>query len=343
MILAHPYWLLLLLLLPIPWLVAKRKGYLGFPRVRQFGNSTGGWIFHLVPLSLIVAGFVALFIAIARPQSVHVISNEKFKSRDIVIAVDISGSMSANYGPIPPSVVGETELDKDFPGRPDRKKGQPSNSGYGYGSTYGERRIDAAQAAVLDFVRNRFRANANDRVGILVFDTDQYWSWPLTHDLKMIFRKVHFADAGLGGGTNFGNSKPGPMDACVEHLDEMGKASTRVFIMVTDAEDSLYADTFARLTDLASQYNMKLYVIGIGESMANSDILKLAEATGGKGFSAKNPTEMQECFKTIDSMEQSLVTVEKTENREELFHYFAFAAVVLFLVGTLCEALVLNS
>src|SRR5690606_2017379 len=118
MLLAHPYWLLILVLLPIPWLIARKRGYLGFSRVRLMDNASSGRYLVAIPTCLLIVGFIALATALSRPQSVHVVTNETFRSRDILIGVDISGSMAGNYGKIPPSVVGETELDQDFPGRP---------------------------------------------------------------------------------------------------------------------------------------------------------------------------------------------------------------------------------
>ncbi|MDZ4838050.1 MAG: VWA domain-containing protein [Candidatus Melainabacteria bacterium] len=342
MILAHPLWLLLLVLVPLPWLIARHKGYVGFPDTKRITPSKGGWILHLIPILLLVAGFAALSVALARPQKLHVISTNSFKSRDIILSVDISGSMGAQFGKPPESVVGQTELDKDFPGRPDRPAAGKANPQDYYGTRVGERRVDNAQAATLDFIRNRFLAKAGDRVGLFVFDTDQYWHWPLTHDLKMIYRKVHFADEGLGGGTNFGSTPPGPLDAAAEHLDDMGRAATRVLIMVTDCEDNLYGDAFARLEALSAKYNLKLYVIVVGTNQQDPDIVRLAKATGGEGFLASSPQALKDCFDRIDSMEQSTVTVETSESREELFFYFAWAAIGLFLLGALGEALVLN-
>ena len=159
MILAHPLWLLLLVLVPLPWLIARHKGYVGFPDTSRITPSRGGWLLHVIPVLLLVAGFATLSIALARPQKLHVISTQSFKSRDILIGVDISGSMAAQFGKPPESVVGQTELDKDFPGRPDRTGKNAQQDPYSY-SRIGERRIDNAQAATLDFIRNRYLAKA---------------------------------------------------------------------------------------------------------------------------------------------------------------------------------------
>ncbi|MBZ0189270.1 MAG: VWA domain-containing protein [Candidatus Obscuribacterales bacterium] len=348
MIIAHPLWLLSLLLLPLPFILFRRKGYVGHSNLRFFDRIKGSSLLHALPITLLVIGFVALAIALARPQDRHIIGTESFKSRDILVSIDVSGSMEQYFGPVPPSVVGETDLDKEFPGKPKSVIGtqeEPQDSYSYYRSAQrGTRRIDNAIGATLDFVKNRNQAQTGDRIGIFVFDTDQYWSWPLTHDLKIVYRKAHFADEGVGGGTNFGRTKPGPLDAATTHLDEMGKSKTRILIMVTDGEDQLADGTFERLRSLASDYDLRLYVIGVGESISRgtADILRLAEATGGKAFAVDRPGDLNRVFDTIDKMEQSVVTVEVTEKREELFHYFAYLALGFFLLGTIGQALVLN-
>ena len=311
-------------------------------------NIKGSAVLARLPTIILVLGFVALAIAIARPQNKENVSTETFKSRDIIISLDKSGSMNTNLGPIPPSVVGETDLDKDFPDKPERILVQDDrnvNQYDPYGRpVQGRRQIDHAIAAVLDFVRYRHNVNSGDRIGIFTFDDDQYWSWPLTHDLKMIFRKAHFADEGTGGGTNFGRVDPGPLDAAIEHFEEMGKSDTRVFIMVTDGEDSIPRRTFERLQSLAESNNVRLYVIGIGRSIArgHADILSLAEATGGKSFIADKPGDLTKSFSEIDELERSVVTVEVNEKREDLYLWFAIPALILLLLGTTMRALVVN-
>lgn len=349
MILADPLWLLSLLIIPLPWVFLRRKGYIGISNLKLQKNIKGSSILSRLPTVLLIIGFVALAVALARPQSTQNVSTESFKSRDIIISLDKSGSMESNLGPIPPSVVGESELDKDFPGKPERILVKDEYDSYqysSYGNRYkpGQRQIDHAIAAVLDFVRYRHEVDSGDRIGIFTFDDDQYWSWPLTHDLKMIFRKAHFADEGVGGGTNFGRVDPGPLDAAIEHFHEMGKSETRVFIMVTDGQDNIPRRTFERLQSLAQDNNVRLYVIGVGQSIANgfADILSLAEATGGKSFIASKPGDLTKSFTEIDELERSVVTVEVNEKREDLYQWFAIPALILLLLGTILRALVVN-
>lgn len=338
MVLAQPLWLALLLLVPLPWLLLRRKGYVGYSDVRLAKTIGASSLLHLIPIILLSLGFAALSIALARPQNVQVISTQTIKARDIIIAVDKSGSMGSRFeGTIPPRQTGNSELDKAFPNRPKKKNPDGSEEDK-------HRRLDAAQAAVLNFIRDRYAAGAGDRVGVILFDFLPYYSWPLTHDLKMIYRKIEFADEGLGGGTNFGEYKPGPIDFAADHFDELGQSVTKVLIMVTDGEDRMSPGTMQRLQDLLNSKGIKLYVIGVGETMAQRDIdiLRLAESVGGKSFRVENAKDLDDCFRSIDQLERSAVQIETSQKREEMFMAFAMAAVVLLVLGVIGEALVLN-
>ena len=335
MVIAHPLALALLLLVPLPWLLLRRKGYVGHSNVKLLG-AMGGQM-HIVPVALLTLGLVALIVALSGPQRVRQISTTTMKARDIIVAVDISGSMGGGFtGELPRRTQLPAEVEKDLPERPPKKNAD--------GTKPPQRRIDAAQAAVLNFVRDRYAAKAGDRVGVVTFDSSPYYAWPLTHDLKMIYRKIQFADVGLGGGTNFGERKPGPIDLAAEHLDELGQSVTKVLILVTDGEDNLSGSAMERLTEIIKTRGIRLYVIGVGETLARKDvdILRLAASVGGQGFRVETPADLDNCFRSIDAMERSSVQVETTQKRDELFFYFAGAALLLLVFGIVGEALVLN-
>lgn len=340
MVIANPLWLMLLLLVPLPWLLMRRKGYVGYSDVRLANQISGGGFLHWLPTIFLSLGSFALIVALAQPQRVQISSSETIKARDIIIAVDKSGSMGSGFqGKIPPRIGGNTDLDKQLPKRPP-KKGAPQQPGDG---PQGSRRIDAAQAAVLNFVRDRFIQNAGDRVGIILFDFSPYYAWPLTHDLKMIYRNGEFLTE-VGGGTNFGEYKPGPIDYAADHFDEMGQSITKVLILVTDGEDRLSQSTMDRLGEIVKSRGIRFYVIGVGETLARSDadILRFAESVGGRSFRVENAEDLDKCFRSIDELERSAVQIETTKKHEELFFYFAAAAAILFFLGILGEALVLN-
>jgi len=344
MVFAHPIWLSLLLAVPIPWLFLRSRGYLGHSSIDSSHEKQFRSYAHLVPLALLSLGFIALFIALARPQHAYTLPDQTVKARDIVVAVDKSGSMSTKFdGDVPPAVAGNTDLDKELPPLPSTPTLGDSDSDSDT-SDKGQRRIDAAQQAVLNFVRDRYIGNSGDRVGVMVFDSQPYWSWPLTRDLRMVYRKMQLTNRGVGGGTNFGEEKPGPIDAAAEQFDELGQSNTRVLIMVTDGEDSLSSDAQARLLKVLQSRGIRLYVIGVGPTLAQQDvdIIRVAQAAGGRVFRVENGGDLNLCFQTINSLEQSPVKVMGKEKRAELFYYFAAAAAAFLLLGLIGEALVLN-
>lgn len=350
MLLAHPFWLLLLLLLPLPWIFLRRKGFVGYSDLSLTrGVSSNGLLYHL-PLMLFSIGFALLVVGLARPQIAHHSTTKTIRTRDIVVAVDISGSMDTGFkGELPKRTVKIPDLDKELPPRPKLKnlddpyrQTSPSSS-----SKRDRRLIDGAQAALLRFVEDRFVSKSGDRVGILAFDTSPHWLWPLTDDLKQIWRNGLFIDQGLGGGTNFGEFKPGPIDAAVEQFQEMGKSTTRVLIMVTDGEDALSDSTLKRLSTLIRQHNIHFYVVGVGESLgkANSayDIFRLTEMVGGEVFHVEDAKDLTSCFENINRMERTLVEVEsKLVRYQEIFFYFVIASLLFIGLGLAAEVLIVG-
>lgn len=344
MLFEHPFWLVLILFVPLPWLVLRGRGYFGHSAPWLGGDRVLARVLHRIPAALASFGIAALLIALAQPQHPYTLPDQTVKARDIVIAVDKSGSMGLPFdGTVPAAQSGKTVLDQPLPPLPKATDLGVDDGGGGYGSgKKGTRRIDAAQAASLNFVRDRFLLDNNDRVGILVFDTKPYWAWPLTRDLKIVYRNIQIDLTAPGGGTNFGEEKPGPIDAAIDQFQELGQSTTRVLIMVTDGEDHLSSSAMSRLQSLLNGNGVRLYVIGVGPELAHDsvDIIRLAESVGGRVFRVENAGDMNLCFETINKLEQSPVRVPGAKRKLELFWYFAFASILLFMLATLSEALV---
>lgn len=350
----QPVWLLLVLLLPLLWWKLRNRHYVGHSNTQLLPHAggIGSRIILAIPATLFSFAFVLMVIGLARPQESHIEGQEVIKTRDILMTTDISGSMGSPFGgEIPPPEKGNTELDKELPAimkvRPPDKNGQFGNQNnqpqYG-NAPVGQRRIDAAQAAIMRFIRNRFIAEQSDRIAIMSFDTEPHWSWPLTDDLKMIYRKGIFVDQGLGGGTNFGDMEPGPIDAACQHFDERGKAATRVLIMITDGEDRISQSTYERLKKIMTDRGIRFYIIGVGETLARRDvdIIRLATDVGGQVFRVENATDLAACFDTIDKMERSEIKVQTTIGFHDVFYRYVLVALVVFLLGALAEAFIVT-
>jgi Ca-activated chloride channel family protein len=350
---SQPLWFSALLLIPLFWLFLRRRGKVGLTHLNGLSNGFGSRFLLVLPKIVFTLAFIALVGALARPQRVYYEADDTIKSRDIVITVDKSGSMSTPVaGAMPPRTAPDTDLDRDFPGMPTSVVNAPPATATGGYPNGGDEetdpnaitRIKLAQAAVLDFVRNRYIAHQNDRIAIMTFDVYQYWFWPLTDDLKIIYRNGKFISRIVGDGTNFGSIDPGPIDAAISQFDDMGKARSKVIIMVTDGEDEISDDAMKRLIDKMTSHDVHFYVVGVGETLATQtvDIMRLADAVHGHVFRVEQAGDMQQVFQQIDAMERSPIKVASSEKRDERFIYFAFAAFGLLALGCLTSMLVHN-
>lgn len=341
----QPIWFCCLLLLPPLWLLLRRRGFVRNSSVSRLPNNSLAGLARFVPDLCCLSGLALLVTALADPFVPGEPTEKTQLGRDIIVAVDISLSMANELrGALPDHETKIPELDPPLP--PTGLKASESKSLLGESRKKGDkmRRIDAAQVAVLSFVRSRYQAARGDRIGMIVFDDRPRVSWPLTHDLRMIYRKGQFVNFGLGLGTNFGREFPGPIDMAAQQLKELGQASSKVIILVSDGEDTLGGEAMKRLFDLIQNEGIHFYVIGIGETLATRDVdvTRLAEAAGGKVFRVESTTALNECFATIDQMERSPISKDVYGADLSVFAYFAWLALIFLVTAVGGELFVVN-
>lgn len=340
---AQPYWFCALLALPLLWRFLVARGHVGFSDCRLLQKpSRRARALAALPVVLATATYVLVVCALARPQVPGEPIQRTIPGRDIIMAVDISASMGFSFkGELAPHKVPK-ELDFQAP-HAERRKGNKFQLELP-NEKKGLHRIDAAQDAILRFIENRWRGQTGDRMGLILFDERPRYGWPLTDDLRMIYRKGQFVTQGLGMGTNFGEHPPGPIDLALEHFKDVGQAQSRVLIMVTDGEDQMSGYTQMRLTKILRENNIRLYLIGIGETLARKDvdIIRLASQVDGKVFRVEDTSSLEECFKVIDQMEKSAISVSQIDTSEDVFHYFAWAALVSLALLLVAEAIILT-
>jgi Ca-activated chloride channel family protein len=288
--------------------VGIQKDLKGFPIV--------GWL-PTVFYSLFVISVVSLLAWAVRPEDKE---KRYMDTRDIIIAVDMSGSMGSAIQAGPPEGL-------DWPA----EKGQ-------------FRRIDLAQWAVQQFVARR----KGDRVGLMVFDDATYKHWPMTDDLKIIVRKSDLISRYIGGGTNFEgptetDKRWGPLQSAIQHFQEYGQARTKVLIFVTDGEAPISDKRMEEIIKQMKALGGKVYVLGVGEDWTNQGqnsfqsaqlepIKKLVAALGGKCFAVGDAKEMQEALTVVDQLEKSQIVLERTTTFQDAYQYFAAASVISLLL-----------
>ena len=328
---AYPLLLLLMfLVVPMLWLKHRHQSALGHSHVDLHQGLSSwqfvGWIAN----GLFVLAWAALCMALARPLIPEVSEKKTIETRDFIVVTDISGSM---FSPI--QDPRSTSFAGSQPGSPSTTSGAPRILN----------RIDVAQEAIRVFVEHR----KGDRVALLVFDDDTYYHWPLTDDLKIILRKSQLLNKHPGGGTNFDGPNgwiqgTGPLQAAINHLKEMGKAKTKVLVMVTDGESSISPDRFEVLASQFESIGIRIYVLGVGESWVNgnfmtTDLRRFADRLGGTVIAVGDAEQMRKGFDTIDKMELSKVDLEKTSTFRDVYHWFILASVIIFLLYLTSSAL----
>jgi len=317
---AHPYLLLLLLLLPLAAWLKGRRGqppafvYSSVQLLRAVTNVTrsrsGGFLAALRWLVL------ALFIlALAQPRFTKFDTTKATASGvDIVVAFDLSGSMAA----------------EDF-----EIRGQRVN------------RVNMARAVLKGFIERR----PNDRIGLVAFGTEAYIASPLTLDHDFLSKNLERLDLSSinGNQTAIGSA----LSTAINRLREV-KSTSKIVILMTDGQNN--AGKVAPLTaaEAAQALNVKVYTIGVGTrgqaptpttdmfgrrlyrmvpvDIDEDTLQKIAETTHGKYYRADNAERFQQIYAEIDKLEKTEAEVKKFAQHTELFAWFASFGLVLLLI-----------
>jgi Ca-activated chloride channel homolog len=317
---AHPYLLLLLLLLPLAAWLKGRRGqppafvYSSMQLLRGVQDVTRAQAGQfLAALRWLV---LALFIiALAQPRLTKFDTTKATASGiDIVVAFDLSGSMAA----------------EDF-----EIRGQRVN------------RVEMARAVLKRFIDKR----PSDRIGLVAFATEAYIASPLTLDHDFLLKNLE--RLGLGAINQQSTAIGSALSTAVNRLREV-KSKSKIVILMTDGQNN--AGKIAPLTaaEAAKALNVKCYTIGVGtrgtapmpvymggrkvgyQPMAvdiDEDTLqKISQMTSGNYYRADNAERFQQIYAEIDKLEKSEAEVKKFAQHTELFAWLVSMGLTLLLV-----------
>jgi Ca-activated chloride channel family protein len=316
---AHPYFLLLLLLLPLlAWLKGKRgrsPAFLysslrlveGLTRARR--SRAGGFLLTLRWLIL------ALFIvALAQPRLTKSETTVKASGVDIAVAFDLSGSM----------------LSEDFV-----VKGGRVN------------RFNLARSVLKGFIDKR----PSDRIGLVVFASQAFIATPLTLDHDFLQENLDRLEIGSinQNQTAIGDA----LGTAVNRLRDL-KSKSKIVILMTDGQNNAGKLNPLLAADAAATLGAKVYTVGIGvRGMApmpgvdmfgrkvyqmmpvdvDEDTLqKIADKTGGKYYRADNAERFQQIYTEIDKLEKTEAVINKYTEFKELFPWFVAGGLALLLI-----------
>jgi Ca-activated chloride channel homolog len=325
------FFALAVLLVPILWLAAKRRGTLGHSQVSLHKSVSSVPLLGRLPTVLLISFWIVLVAAFAGPQLTQYSEKNTVRTRNFLLDVDVSGSMDTkltlkNQQDFTPPKPAATDNTATTPGATPTEPKPPT-------------RADAAEAGARMFVNSPSRKG--DRIGVILFNDQPYNVWPLTLDLNTINRKLFLISKYNAGGTNFSgpdetNQNIGGVQAGINHLLEITKPDeTRVLIMVTDGEDSINPKRYAELVAALKKEHIKLYVLGVGESWGSGtkpDLQRLAEDAGGIVIPVGDVKAMTDGFATIDRLEKTTAKVDPVTSQRDISEWFLGLAVILGLL-----------
>lgn len=277
-------------------------------------------------------------LALARPVNTLRPDIQDEEGIDIVLVLDLSGSMKAAMDNLPPDLEGF--VPKRPPGiRPTR--------------------LDAARAVIRDFIAQR----KTDRIGVVVFGADAYVLSPPTLDYHLLDGLVGRMELDLidGNGTAIGDA----LGVAAARL-RRSTARSKAVVLLTDGDNKggKLAPEYA--AHLINTVGARLYTVQIGQGEeaqvldrrrdlfgqpryvtmpfpVNPKLLKdLAEKTGGSMYVATDATTLRAGFHDVLNKLEKTKFESSVATYEELYRFMLIPAVLLLALDALLRALLLR-
>ncbi|MCH9697260.1 MAG: VWA domain-containing protein [Gammaproteobacteria bacterium] len=318
-------WPWIFIVLPVPWLIRRyfksnhsvQEAALRAPFIndlksittrRRSRHTSKKWLLALASLA-----WIFLIVSAARPQWIGEPIQQTLSQRDMIMAVDLSGSMEV----------------KDF--------------------TLNDQWVDRLSAT--KWVAKRFiKRRHGDRIGLILFGDQAYLQAPLTNDRETVLKFLNEAVIGLAGEkTAIGDA----IGLAVKRLQN-NPSEQRVLILLTDGANTAGAVSPLKAAELASQYGVRIYTIGLGADelivrdffgarrvnpsadLDEKTLKTIADRTGGQYFRARDIEGFEKIYELIDQYEPVDQQAEFFRPRKELYYLPLACAVILgFSIGVI--------
>ena len=324
-------WPWMLALAPLPWLyrwarkpVAQQGSALlvpGYADVAEDSSSASGDIRHWLCWFLLALTWLALVVAACRPQWIGEPIAIPTSGRDLLLAVDISGSMEEAD-----MQVGNDLVD----------------------------RLSVVKTVVGDFVERR----SGDRLGLILFGSNAYLQTPLTFDRKTVNTLLQEALIGFAGkATAIGDA----IGLGVKRLKDRPENARVIILLTDGANTSgevepLKAAQLAR----AYQVKIYTIGMGADEVLRRTlfgtrrvnpsvdldekTLSSIAQLTGGEYFRARSPEDLARIYARLDELEPVAQDKETFRPTKALFHWpLGIAFIASFLLAVIKRSGVNNA
>ncbi|MFI0434318.1 MAG: VWA domain-containing protein [Parachlamydiaceae bacterium] len=309
-------WPLIFLLLPLPllinrWLTVQKlqaEAALIVPDLDDFTGFKKDHSSSFPKFKTVLAALMwsALIAAAARPQWAGELVELPKTGRDLMLAVDLSGSMQMK----------DFEVNRQMVDR-----------------------LTALKIVAGEFIERR----KGDRIGLILFGSNAYLQAPLTFDTETVKQLLMESAVGLAGNeTAIGDA----IGLAIKQMRNPNNTSSdhdgsdhQVLILLTDGINNAGELTPERAAEIASHVKLKIYTIAIGskdmmiqtvfgprkiDPSANLDentLQLIAQKTGGKYFRAYDTKELAQIYHEIDQLEAIEKTKEYYRPIEEVYYW----------------------
>ena len=297
---AYPW---LIVLLPVPWAVARlMKDYrearpaLRVPFLQRLAEASGQMPGegsavlggHRGQKLLLLVAWLLLVCALARPQWLEEPIVEEHSLRDMLLLVDLSGSM----------------LIEDF----SDAEGQQTD------------RLTAVKGVLADFLE----AREGDRIGLIFFGSAAFVQAPFTDDTETLKELLDEALVGMAGP----KTVIGDALGLALKLFEQHEVKERVVILLTDGNDTGSVVPPEQAAQIAHDEGVVVHVVGVGSDTAQGEqpldevtLKAIAKASDGQYFKAEDRQGLVSIYEKLDALTPKLVEGRSYRPRTDVYHW----------------------
>ena len=220
-------------------------------------------------------------------------------------------------------------------------------------------RLEALKTVASQFINDRI----NDRIGLVIYAGESYTKTPVTSDKDVVIKSL--SDITFDGVIEDGTAIGMGLATSVNRLKE-SKAKSKVIILLTDGVNNSGFIDPSTAADLAANFEIKTYTIGLGTNgnarapvalnpngsfrfgmtkvEIDEELLKnVANKTGGLYFRATDNKKLEEIYNEINKLEKTELEEIKYSDSEEKYRLLIIAAIGLIFVELILKYIVFRS
>lgn len=305
-----------LLLIPLPWLVWRyappwrnQVTALRIPFFRTVSAAAsltpqpGAVVLQrsLLQMTIAVVIWILIIVALARPEHLGEPVIITKSARDIVLALDISGSMD----------------ERDFM----TPEGQP------------KQRLAAVKAVMAEFIA----AREADRMSLIIFGSRAFVQAPFTEDLDSLSGFLDQTVVGMAGP----QTALGDAIGLAIRSFEASDVEQRLVILLSDGGDTSSRMSPINAASFAAQKGVTITTIGVGNPEASGEgrvdlatLQDIAQRTGGQYFFTDDEAGLEQVYAQIDAQNPRETETQSFRPRQSLAHLPLGMALILILLIT---------